>query len=72
MEQSTSDCSSYVINVPPVTGCEGVVVSRNYNFRIYNSNGVLVHDVGEALDGTLFCLPTKWALYNCRNAHDGR
>ncbi|MFK7787760.1 MAG: T9SS type A sorting domain-containing protein [Crocinitomicaceae bacterium] len=56
--QSTSDCSSYVVNVPPVTGCAGVQVSQNYNFKIYAPNGTLIYDADESLDATLFDFAT--------------
>jgi len=51
---STSDCSTIIINVPPVTGCLGVEVSRNYNFKIFNPSGLLIYDQDENFDGTIF------------------
>lgn len=51
---STSDCSTIIINVPPVTGCLGVEASRNYNFKIINPSGVEIYNVNTTLDGTIF------------------
>ncbi len=56
-EPNSEDCSSYVINIPPVTGCSDVEVSHNYNFKIRNSDGNLVYEINTTDDGIIYDFP---------------
>lgn len=50
--QSTNDCSTKRVTVPAVTGCLGVEVSHNYNFKFYSPSGALIYEVNGNLNGT--------------------
>ncbi|MFT5822587.1 MAG: hypothetical protein ACI8ZM_003843 [Crocinitomix sp.] len=50
----TVDCELFRIFVDPVTGCLDVKESQNYNYKVYNEDGLLVYETNSTLNATTY------------------